>query len=158
MRDLSRLHHFGLKVLPGIFFGYALHAVRIWKEDMLVADIEELEEMDKSEIRGKRLNAKEVLTPMRGEKFIFPIADGTVKLSGGDQDLRTSTLIRDNPDRGENKMFFEENHKGLLQPHEKTHGEPKSYFWSISGDSFTVITWNTESNCTCRLKNHSLTH
>ena len=31
--------------------------------------------------------------PLRGEKFIFPSADGTVKLSGGDQVLRTSTLI-----------------------------------------------------------------
>ena len=49
----------------------------------------------------KDSNAKEVLTPMSGEKFIFPIADGTVKLSGGDQVPRTSTSIRDRPDRGE---------------------------------------------------------
>ena len=47
----------------------------------------------------KRLNAKEVSTPMNGDNFIFPIADGTVKVSGGDQRLRTSTLIRDRPDR-----------------------------------------------------------
>ena len=87
--------------MPGIFLGYALHAGGIWKGDILVADIEELEEMDASEIHAKRLNAEEVLTPMSGEKFIFPIADGTVKLSGGDQVLRTSTLIRDRPDRGE---------------------------------------------------------
>ena len=57
--------------------------------------------MDASEILAKRLNAKEVLTPMSGEMFIFPVADGTVKLSGGDQGLRTSTLIRDRPERGE---------------------------------------------------------
>ena len=44
---------------------------------------------------------EEVLTPLRGEHFIFPVADGTVKISGEDQDLRTSTLIRDSPDRGE---------------------------------------------------------
>ena len=56
-----------------------------WKGDILVADIEESEQMDTSEIHARRLNAKEVLTPMKGEKFIFPIADGTVKLSGGDQ-------------------------------------------------------------------------
>ena len=61
-KDLSRLHQFRPKVLPGIFFGYALHAVRIWKGDILVADIEELEQMDASEIYAKRLNAKEVLT------------------------------------------------------------------------------------------------
>ena len=78
-KDLSRLHHFGLKVLPGIFLGYALNAVRIWKGDIMIADIEELEEMDASELHGRRLTAKEVLTPMKGEHFIFPFADGTVK-------------------------------------------------------------------------------
>ena len=57
--------------------------------------------LDGFEIHGKRLNTKEVSTSMRGEKFIFPSADGTVELSGGYQDLRTSTLIRDSPDRGE---------------------------------------------------------
>ena len=73
----------------------------IWKRDIKVADIEELGEMDASEIHAKRLNAKEVSTPMSGENFNLPIEDGTVKLSGGDQRLRTSTLIRDRPDRRE---------------------------------------------------------
>ena len=31
----------------------------------MVADIEELEKMDASEIRARRLNAKEVLTPKK---------------------------------------------------------------------------------------------
>ena len=72
-----------------------------WKGYVMLAEIEELEQMDASEIYATRLNAKEVLTPMSGDKFIFPIADGTVKISGGDQVLRTSTLMRDRPDRGE---------------------------------------------------------
>ena len=67
----------------------------------MVADIEELVRLDASEIHARRLHAKEVLTTMNGEKFIFPIADGSLKLDGGDQVLRTSTLIRDRPDRGE---------------------------------------------------------
>ena len=79
VRDLSRLHQFGPKVLPIIFLGYPLHAGRIWKGDILIADIEELDQMDAIEIHAGRLNAKVVLTPMSGEKFIFPIADGTVK-------------------------------------------------------------------------------
>ena len=66
-KDISRLHQFGPKVLPGIFLAYALHAVGIWKGDILVADIEELEKMDASEIHAKTLNAKEVLTPMNGD-------------------------------------------------------------------------------------------
>ena len=56
----------------------------------MVADIEELEETDASELHARRLNAKEVLTPMKGDSFVFPVADGTVKVSGGDQRLRTS--------------------------------------------------------------------
>ena len=44
---------------------------------------------------------KELLTPTRGEKIIFPVADGTVKISGGDQRLRPSTLIWDSHEREE---------------------------------------------------------
>ena len=65
-KDLSRLHQFGPKVFPGIFLGYALHAVRIWKGDIMVADIEALV-MDASEIHARRLNAKEVLTSKNGK-------------------------------------------------------------------------------------------
>ena len=49
-KDQSRIHQFGKKVLPGLFLGYALYAVRIWNGDILVADGEELETMDASEI------------------------------------------------------------------------------------------------------------
>ena len=38
------------EVLPGLFFGYALYAGGIWKGHVLVADLEELETMDASEI------------------------------------------------------------------------------------------------------------
>ena len=70
-KDQSRIHQFGEKVLPGLFLGYALYAGGIWKGDVLIADFEELETMDASEIYPKRLNAKEVIFPQKGE-FIFP--------------------------------------------------------------------------------------
>ena len=69
-KDQSRIHQFVKKVLPGLFLGYALYAGRIWKGDVLIADLEELETMDASEIYSKRLNAKEVIFPKQGE-FIF---------------------------------------------------------------------------------------
>ena len=82
-KDQSRLHQFGVKVLPGIFLGYALYSGEIWKGDIcrrhwrIGGD---------GRIRTpRRLNAKEVLTPQRSGNFIFPVADGTVKLSGRDQ-------------------------------------------------------------------------
>ena len=92
----SRIHQFGKKVLPGLFLEYALYAGEIWKVDLLFSDLEELETMDASEIYSKRLNAKEVIFPKQGE-FIFPIADGRIKTSGGYQELRTSTLVRHRP-------------------------------------------------------------
>ena len=61
--------------------------------------------MDASEIYSKRPNAKEVIFPKQGE-FIFPIADGRIKTPGGDQDLRTSTLIRPRQNRGESNIDF----------------------------------------------------
>ena len=81
-KDQSLLHQFGSKVLPGIFLGYALYAGEIWKGDILVADIEDLEQMDVSEIHARKLNAKEVLTPLRSGNFIIPFADGTVQIFG----------------------------------------------------------------------------
>ena len=67
-KDPSRLHQFGPKVLPGTFLGYALYAGGSWKGDILIADIEDLEQMDACKIHARRLNAKEVVTPMKGDK------------------------------------------------------------------------------------------
>ena len=53
----------------------------------MVADIEELEEMDASELHVRRLNAKEVLTAMKGDSYKIPVADGTVNIFGGDRRL-----------------------------------------------------------------------
>ena len=74
----------------------------------IVADIEELEdEMDASELHARRLNAKEGLKPQRSGNFIFPVADGTVKIFGREQRLRTSTLIGERPERGEEQEVLQ---------------------------------------------------
>ena len=98
----------------GLFLGYTLYAGGIWKGDVLVADLEELETMDASEIYSKRLNAKEVIFPKEKGKFLFPIADGRTKPLGGDQELRTSTLIREHPIRGEGHVDFLGESEGLF--------------------------------------------
>ena len=134
-KDQSRIHQFGKKVLPGLFLGYALYAGGIWKGDVLIADLEELETMDASEIYLKRLNAKEVIFPQKGE-FIFPIADGRVKTPGEDQELRTSTLIRPRPSRGEGHVDFLGESEGSFPQHHDSlpvAGEAMNDFWSMSG-------------------------
>ena len=136
-KDQSRSHQFGKKVLPGLFLGYALYAGGIWKGDELVADLEELETMDASEIYSKRLNAKEVIFHREKGEFIFPIADGRIKILGGDQDLRTSTLVRHRPIQGESNIdFLGESEGSLPQPQDSfpDAGEAINDFWSMSGN------------------------
>ena len=58
--------------------------------------IEELEKVDASEIQSKRLNAKE-MTKKKESRW-------TNKTFGGDQDLRTSTLVRHRPIQGESNI------------------------------------------------------
>ena len=135
-KDQSRIHQFGKKVLPGIFLGYALYAGGIWKGDVLVADLEELETMDASEIYSKSLNAKEVIFPKEGE-FTFPIEDGRIKTPGGDQELRTSMLIRPRPIQGEGHVdFLGESEGSLPEPQDSllVAGEAINDFWSMSGN------------------------
>ena len=134
-KDQSRIHQFGKKVLPGLFLGYALYAGRLWKGDVLIADFEELETMDASEIYSKRLDAKEVIFPKENGEFIFPIADGRIKTLGGDQDLRTSTLVRHRPIQGESRVdFLGELEGSLPQPQDSSPDarEAINDFWSKS--------------------------
>ena len=136
-KDQPRIHQFGKKVLPGLFLGPALYEGEIWKGDVLVADLEELETMDASEIYSKKLNAKEVIFPKQGE-FIFSTAEGRSKPLGGDQDLRTSTSIRDYPIRGEGQRDFLGESEGSLPPPPQDSypdaGEAINDFWSMSGN------------------------
>ena len=136
-KDQSRIHQFGMKVLPGWFFGYTLYAGGIWKGDVLVAELGELETMDASEIYSKRLNGKEVMFPKEKGEFIFPIADGRIKPLGGNRDLRTSTLTRQRPIRGASHLdFLGESEGSLPPPHDSFQdaGEAINDFWSMSGN------------------------
>ena len=92
---------------------------------------------------------------------MFPVADETVKISGGDQRLRTSTLVRIVQNEERNKFFEENQTNSLLQLHFKMttleDAETKRMIPSLLHEiSFVVITWNPESNCTCREKIHFL--
>ena len=67
----------------------------------MIADLVELENLDASDIYPRRINAKEVLITQEDE-FIFPVAEGTAKLSGRDYEFRESTLRREQTVRSEN--------------------------------------------------------
>ena len=107
-----------------------MYAGGIWKGDVLVTDLEELETMDVSEIYSKILNANAVTFHQEKGEFIFPVADGRIKPLGRDQDLRTSTLIRHRPFKEKVTLIF------TLGPCQET--------------SCTAIALNPESNFTRR--------
>ena len=114
-----------------------MYAGGIWKGDVLIADLEELETMDASEIYSKKLNAKEVIFPKEKGEFIFPITDGRIKTLGGDQDLSTSTLARHRPIQGESNIdFLGESEGSRPPPHDSflDAGEAMNDFWSMSGN------------------------
>ena len=136
-KNQSRIHQFGKKVLPGLFLGYALYTGGIWKGDLTVADIEKLETMDASEIYSERHNAQEVILPKENGKFIFQSQMDESNFAGGDQELRTSTLIREHPIQGEGHVDFVGESEGSLPPPQDSlpdAGEAISDFWSMSGN------------------------
>ena len=94
--------------------------------------------MDASEIYSKRLNAKEVIFPKGKEEFIFPIGDGRIKPLGGQQDLRTSTSIRERPVQGESRIDFLGESQGSPPPPPQDSlrdaREATNDFWSMSGN------------------------
>ena len=63
------------------------------------------------------------------------MADGRTKFVGGDQELRTSTLIRERPIRGEGHVdFLAESEGSLSPPHDSfpAAGEAMNDFWCMS--------------------------
>ena len=101
----------------------------------MIADLEELENLEASEIHPRRINAKGVLLRQEGEEFIFPVADCTAKLSVRDYDFRESTLRWGQTVRSEDVSGELQSEPGESQSRESTDdAEARADFWSIQGD------------------------
>ena len=117
------------------FLGMNWSLCGIWKGDILIADLEDLEKLDESEIDPRRINAKQVLISQKGDEFIFPVADGTAKFSGRDYEFREPTLRREQTVRSEDFSGDLQGEPGESQPTESTDdAEAWADFWSIQGD------------------------
>ena len=134
-KDQSRIHQFGKKVLPKLFFGYALYARWIWKGDALIADLEDLETIRIGNLIKKDSMRKRWHFPNK-ENLFFQSQMDESKHQEEDQELKTSTLIRQRPIRGEGHVdFLGESEGSLPQPHDlfPDAGEAMNDFWSMSG-------------------------
>ena len=91
--------------------------------------------MDASEIHPRRLNAKDVLIPHTNGEFVFPLADGSAKLSGRDYEFQEPTLRRESTVRRENLSGECHGDREESQPEEaKDDIEARRDFWSIQVD------------------------
>ena len=103
--------------------------------DVLIADLEDLEKLDESEICLRRVNAEEVLISPKGDQFIFPVAAGAAKLSVRDFEIREPTPRREQTVRSEDFSEELQGEPGRSQPTESTDdAEARADFWSIQGD------------------------
>ena len=78
-----------------------------------------------------------MIVPKENGNFIFPVADGRIKTPGGDQDPRTSSLVRHRPIQGESNIDFLGESEGSLPPPQDSFpdaGEAINDFWSMSGN------------------------
>ena len=119
------------------FLGYALYAGGIWKGDVLVADLEELETMDASENLLEKTQCERCDISHRKRRIYFSNRRWTNLTLGGDQDLRTSTLVRQRPIRGESHLDLLGESEGFLPPPHDSFpdaGEAINDFWSMSGN------------------------
>ena len=118
--------------------------------------------MDASEIYSERLNAKgSNISQSQKRKLHISSCRWTNQTSGGDQELRTSTLIRDHPIRGEDQRIFPGESEGcppLLKTHFRMPVKHEMIFVPFQETSYTAITLNPESNFARREKSHSLFH
>ena len=101
----------------------------------LIADLEDLERLEASEIAPRRTNVKEILISQKDDESIFTFANGTAKLSGRDYEFRESTLRREPTVRSEDFSRELQDEPGESQPTETTGcAEARADFWSIQGD------------------------
>ena len=89
-KDQANIHHFGKKVLPGIFLT--------------------------SDIFHRRMKAKEVLISQKDDELKFPTADGAAKLSGKDCKGTTCKERRSSVEKFKANREYRQNQHRTLKP------------------------------------------
>ena len=137
-KDQSRIHQFGKKVLPGLFLGNALYAGGIWKGDIMVADIEELETMDASEIYSKKTQCKGSNISQKEWKIHISSRRWTNKIywrRSGTENIHLDTGPPNS--RRRSKRFLGDSEGSPPSPPQDSYldaGEATNDFWSMSGN------------------------
>ena len=158
-RDQARFQQFGKKVLPAIFLGYALIAGGIWEGDILIADIEELENLDASEIieckKSLDNSEKRRICTSCGRWFSKIVRKrlripGTHFKTGADREERERERV--------SVEILKAKWKNLNRQNRKMTVKPEEIFVLFKLTLFIDITLNRDFNCMCQKKKHLLFH
>ena len=98
--------------------------------------------------------------PKKMEVLIFPVADGRIKTSGGDQELRTPTFIRDHSIRGDGQRHFLGESEGSLTTSRLIAGcwwSDKWFLVHVGKLHIPPSRWTTSRTWPAE-RNHSLFH
>ena len=115
-KDMSSLHQFGPQVLSGIFHGYVLSSGGIWKGNVMVADLKNWrrwthqnstseDSMQRKCWRRWKVSISHSQSQMEQSKILEEIRIWERPPSSGSAQTEEK-----------NKIIFEENPQGLLQP------------------------------------------
>ena len=158
-KDQSRIHQFGKKVLPGLFLGYALYAVRIWKVTHWLQNLRSWR---------RWTHRKSIQKDSMRKRWYFPNKENLFFQSQMDESKPQEEIRNwEHPSCYGIDQFkemvtlnFLENQKDLI--HLTTRFRMPVKLWTIFGPcrktSKTAITLNLESNFSRLEKNHSLFH
>ena len=122
----------------------------------MIADLEDLETLEASDIYSRRIKAQEVLISQKDDEFVFPNRrwNSTVvrkRLRLPSTHSWREQLVRSEDLSGEIQCESEES-----QPAEPTDdAEARSDFWSIQGDFIYHHHTEHKYNSMCRRKKHS---
>ena len=150
------------KFFPGSFQALSWSRGECGKGDILIADLEDLEDLEKLDaldIYPRKINAKEVLMTQKEEECIFPVADGTAKMSGRLYEFREPILMREPTVRREDfsRELTGETGQGLNRQNQQMTLKPVAIFlvdsrwFHLSSSERT-----SEFNSVCQRKKHSL--
>ena len=153
-KDLSRLHQIGTKVLLVTFLGCAFLRGESGKEIFWSQTMRRWKNWTRPKcVLGDSLQRNWFIKPKNCEFFIFPIADGAVKLSGRDQVFPKIHLDTGSSPTGRRAQRWSLRTIGRVST---IRQKPETIFGRSKGFTFTFIPLNLELNSSCLKKNHFL--
>ena len=125
----------------------------MWKGDILVADLEELETMDASEVHPRRINTKKNVDDSEGRRihilssrWYSKIVWKALRILGTHSKAETPQGVKDSVEK------FKANRKSRNRQNQNMTLKHAETFGLFKETSFIVVTMNLEFNSVCRKK------